>query len=116
MIKKKQFNNFLYFFFLFLIFSIYVNFFKSIYLLSFRDYNERMLRTYGWGCETPYAYEFIKMLIDSSENNDKNFYIHNFYTIPKYWLPPINSIFLGLEIDKSKKNLFFCITMKNFMD
>jgi len=100
-----KFKKILLFGIIFLLFSTHVNFFKSIYLLSFRGYEERMLRTYGWGCDVPNAYQFIKNIIESVPDEEKNFYIHNFHTTIRYWLPPIDSIFLGLKTDETKKKL-----------
>ena len=90
---------------LFLIFSIHTNFFKSIYLLSFRGYEERMLRTYGWGCDVPNAYQFTKQIIDKFPDVEKSFFIHNFHVSERYWLPPIDSLFLNLKKDEQKKKL-----------
>lgn len=90
---------------LFLIFSIHTNFFKSLYLLSFREYEERMLRTYGWGCDVPNAYQFTKQIIDKFPDNEKFFFIHNFHIAERYWLPPIDSLFLNLKKDEQKNKL-----------
>ncbi|WP_415289775.1 hypothetical protein [Candidatus Pelagibacter sp. Uisw_136] len=103
--KNKKFKSFFVFTLLFLLLSVHVNFFKSIYLLSFRGYDERMLRTYGFGCEIPNAYQFLKRRIDEDTREEKSFYIHNLYTSARYWYPSINSLFLNLKIDESKEHL-----------
>ena len=102
MFKSKSLLTFIV---LFLIFSIHTNFFKSIYLLSFRDYEERMYRTYGWGCDVPNAYQFTKQIIDKFPNDEKVFFIQNFHIAERYWLPPIDSLFLNLKKDEQKKKL-----------
>tara|TARA_X000000950_G_C13581471_1_gene523650 strand:- start:45 stop:470 length:426 start_codon:yes stop_codon:yes gene_type:complete len=90
---------------LFLVFSIHTNFFKSLYLLSFREHEERMFRAYGWGCDVPNAYQFTKQIIDTFPEDEKVFFIHNFHIAERYWLPPIDSLFLNLKKDEQKKKI-----------
>jgi hypothetical protein len=104
-IKILDFKNFLILTILFLVFAKHVNFFKGIYLLSFRGYEERMIRTYGWGCDKPHGYQFIKHTVDSAPVGDKSFYIYNFHKSIREWLPPIDSLFVNLTIDKNKEKI-----------
>ena len=99
---------------LFLVFSIHTNFFKSLYLLSFREHEERMFRAYGWGCDVPNAYQFMKQIIDKFPDDEKVFFIHNFFTAQWYWYPPIDSLFLNLKKDEKKKIVLFSPAAASF--
>ena len=64
-----------------------------------------MIRTYGWGCDKPHGYQFIKHTVDSAPVGDKSFYIYNFHKSIREWLPPIDSLFVNLTIDKNKEKI-----------
>ena len=91
-------NKYTLIFFLFLIISIYTNLFSNLYHLSVRPYEERLFRTYGYGCDK-YSFGFInkvlKKYIDSNEVHIMHFGI----------VPEIKSFFYKFGVDKNKKNL-----------
>lgn len=76
-IIKKNYIIFL----IFLVLSTYLNFFTNIYSLYKRDYNERLIRTYGYCNGISYGY--IKKIYDKFLLNDKKIYIINFEIFPE---------------------------------
>jgi len=77
-IKLKK--NFLYIL-LVLVLCSSSNFFTNLYSLYKRDYNERLVRTYGY-CKGP-SYGYIKKIYEKFLINDKKMYIINFEIFPE---------------------------------
>jgi hypothetical protein len=74
-------------FLIFLALATYLNFFTNIYSLYKRDYNERLIRTYGYCNGISYGY--IKRIYDKFLLDDKKIYIINFEVFPEsYGLLP----------------------------
>ena len=85
--------------FLFLVFSTTFGFFSNAYKIFVRSYDERIGRTFGYGCEK-YSYGFVKNI---QNNFIKNLQVNiiNFSHV----LPDSKSIFHELKKDKEKNNL-----------
>tara|TARA_B110000503_G_scaffold139074_1_gene226605 strand:- start:1541 stop:1954 length:414 start_codon:yes stop_codon:yes gene_type:complete len=84
--------------FLFLIFSIYSHFFSNMYFLFSRPYEERILRTYGYGCDK-YSFGFVQNIKNNFLKNENAHIIH--FGI----VPDVKSFFYEIKKDKEKKNL-----------
>jgi len=68
-------------FLLFLALASYSNFFTNIYSLYKRNYDERLIRTFGYCNGVSYGY--IKKIYDKFLVNDKKIYIINFEIFPE---------------------------------
>lgn len=81
-----------------LIFLSIVHFFYNFYALSVRDYNERMLRAYGYCGGVSYG--FINKISKKYLKSEKKIYIINFELNPSSY-----GLFHDIKIDQSKINL-----------
>jgi len=81
-----------------LIFLSISHFFYNFYALSVRDYNERMLRTYGYCGGVSYG--FINKISKKYLKSEKKIYIINFESNPSSY-----GLFHDIKIDESKINL-----------
>ncbi len=93
---------------IFIILSVFTNLFYNIYSIQIRKVDERMMRTYGFGCEK-WSYGFIKK-IKNNYLDEKKVFIKSFES-----MPPIKTIFEDLKIDNKKENLIL-LNLKNKND
>ena len=100
--KIKKINIYL---FVFLIFTTNTHFFNDLYNLFYRNYDERMIRTYGY-CGG-ISYGFIKKIKSEFLQFENKVIIINNYTFPSS-----SGLFPDLLIDKEKNN----IILLNFSD
>jgi|TARA_B110000114_G_C14934482_1_gene333747 hypothetical protein len=103
--QKKIYKKILTIVFLSLVISTNTNFLNDIYNIYFRNYDERMLRTYG-NCGGM-SYGFIKKVKEQFLGNGKKLYSVNFY------FPTSIGLFSDLSIDENKKNIIL-IDTKDF--
>ena len=95
---RSFFKNNIFILFIFLIFSINTDFFRNIYFIFSRPYDERILRTYGYECDK-YSFGFVQN-IKKKELNDNIAHIIHFGIVPD-----IKSFFYEIKEDKEKINL-----------
>jgi hypothetical protein len=100
--KIRKINIYL---FVFLIFTTNTHFFNDLYNLFYRNYDERMIRTYGY-CGG-ISYGFIKKIKSEFLQFENKVIIINNYTFPSS-----SGLFPDLLIDKEKNN----IILLNFSD
>jgi len=100
--KIKKINIYL---FVFLIFTTNTHFFNDLYNIFYRNYEERMIRTYGY-CGG-ISYGFIKKIKSKFLQFENKVIIINNYTFPSS-----SGLFPDLLIDKEKNN----IILLNFSD
>ena len=103
--QKKIYKKILIIAFLSLVISTNTNFLNDIYNIYFRNYDERMLRTYG-NCGGM-SYGFIKKVKEQFLVNGKKLYSVNF------GFPTSIGLFSDLSIDENKKNIIL-IGTKDF--
>ena len=86
---------------LLLIFTANFNFFYNVYLLSKRSYDERLFRSYGWGCGG-LSYGYVKKIYEKflEPTNKKKLHILNFEVHPD-----THSLFPQLKVDSKRINL-----------
>ena len=101
-IIKKNYVIFL----IFLVFASYSNFFTNIYSLYKRDYNERLIRAYGYCNGISYGY--IKKIYDNFLLDEKKIYIINFEIYPVSY-----GLFPDLKKDYDSNNLILLNYKKN---
>lgn len=101
-IIKKNYVIFL----IFLVFASYSNFFTNIYSLYKRDYNERLIRAYGYCNGISYGY--IKKIYDNFLLDEKKIYIINFEIYPVSY-----GLFPNLKKDYYSYNLLLLNYKKN---
>ena len=104
MIAKKIKKTY-FFFFIFLIFTTNTHFFNDLYNIFFRNYDERMIRTYG-DCGG-ISYGFIKKIKSNFLQFEKKV-----ITINNGIFPASLGLFPDLIVDKEKINLI----LLNFSD
>jgi hypothetical protein len=104
MITKKFKKKYI-FFFIFLILTTNTHFFNDLYNIFFRNYEERMIRTYGY-CGG-ISYGFIKKIKNNFLQFEKKVIIIN-----NDIFPASLGLFPDLIIDKEKSNLIIL----NFSD
>lgn len=104
MISKKI-KKIYFFFFIFLIFTTNTHFFNDLYNIFFRNYDERMIRTYG-DCGG-ISYGFIKKIKSNFLKFEKKI-----ITINNDIFPASLGLFPDLIVDKEKSNLI----LLNFSD
>lgn len=77
------------------------NFFYNVYLISKRSYDERLFRSYGWGCGG-LSYGYVKKIYEKflEPANKKKLHILNFEVHPD-----THSLFPELEVDSKRINL-----------
>lgn len=95
----------IYFFFIFLIFTTNTHFFNDLYNIFFRNYDERMIRTYD-DCGG-ISYGFIKKIKSNFLHFEKKV-----ITINNDNFPASLGLFPDLIVDKEKSNLI----LLNFSD
>jgi hypothetical protein len=101
---KKNFNlkfkNHLYFALIILIFAHQTSFFSNAYIIYKRDYDERLLRNYGY-CES-HSYGYINKIYNKYLIFEKsqNAFIINFETLPESY-----GLFPQIKRDNSKEKL-----------
>jgi hypothetical protein len=100
--KIRKINIYL---FVFLIFTTNTHFFNDLYNLFYRNYDERMIRTYGY-CGG-ISYGFINKIKSKFLQFENKVIIINNYTFPSSL-----GLFPDLLIDKEKNN----IILLNFSD
>lgn len=103
---KKILNTYYKYMILFLLFSSFTGFFTNFYLIFSRDYYERMVSVYGY-CEGV-SYGYVNFVKSNFLNKDKKVFIINFDV-----KPAVDSLFVDMSIDYSKKNLIFLNFDKN---
>ena len=86
---------------LLLIFTANSNFFYNVYLISKRSYDERLFRSYGWGCGG-LSYGYVKKIYKKflEPLNQNKLHILNFEVHPD-----THSLFPKLEVDSKRINL-----------
>ena len=108
--KKKIFLNTYYkYMILFLLFTSFTSFFANFYLIFSRDYLARMINVYGY-CEGV-SYGYVNFVKSNFLNKDKKVFIINFDV-----KPAVDSLFVDMSIDYSKKNLILLNFDKNNLE
>ena len=97
----KLFKKNIYLFALFIILSLFTDFFFNIYAIQKRDIDERLMRSYGFNCEKN-SYGFISLNKKKYFNEEKGFKVINNHAIPT-----VQYLFKDFKYEKKKslKNL-----------